>query len=95
MSKAATITILNQGAGVGPFNLYALDGDEVVIQTIKLNVSLTSLTAGYGVYNLPDDTEFIKIVSNNVLCDDVQIIPLQTPVACDCITIEQIGRAHV
>jgi len=90
MSKTATITIFNQGAGVGPFNLYALDGDGQVIQTIELNVPLASLIAGYNVYNLPDNIASVKIDSNNALCNSTQtvIIPSQTPPACNCITIE-------
>jgi len=90
MSKAATITILNQGAGVGPFNLYALDVDGNIIQTIQLNVPLSTLTAGYNVYNLPDDTDAIKIDSNNSLCDRSQTVSIatQNPPACNCITIE-------
>jgi len=88
MSKAATITIINQGPGVGPFNIYGLDINEDVIETIQLNVPLATLTAGYNVYNLSDSTEFIKIVSNNVLCDGVLTVPLQTPPPCNCITIE-------
>lgn len=92
MLKAATITILNQGAGVGPFNLYAVDADGIVIQTIKLNVPVASLTAGYSVYNLPSNTDSIKIVSNNTLCTvstTNQTITLSVPPACDCITIER------
>jgi hypothetical protein len=88
MSKAATITIINQGPGVGPFNIYGLDINEDVIETIQLNVPLATLTAGYNVYNLSDSTEFIKIVSNNVLCNGVLTVPLQTPPPCNCITIE-------
>ena len=90
MSKAAIITILNQGAGVGPFNLYALDADGEVIQTIQLNVPLASLSAGYNVFNLPDNIAFVKIDSNNVLCDASQTITVgsQEPPACNCITFE-------
>jgi hypothetical protein len=90
MSKAATIKIINQGAGVGPFDLYALDINDVVIQTIKLNVPLSSLTVGYNVYNLPDATTAIKIDSNNYLCNKSQTISIvtQNPPACNCITIE-------
>lgn len=90
MSKAATIKVINQGAGVGPFNLYALDAGGVSIQTIKLNVPLSSLTAGYNVYNLPNATTAIKIDSNNTLCNTTQTISIttQTPPPCNCITIE-------
>jgi hypothetical protein len=90
MSKAATITIFNQGAGVGPFNLYALDSGGNIIQTIKLNVPLASLLTGYNVYGLPDDIVSVKIDSNNVLCDATQTVTIQnqTPPACNCITIE-------
>jgi len=90
MSKAATITIINQGAGVGPFNLYALNSSGAVIQTIQLNVPLTTLTAGYRVYNLLDATTAIKIDSNNSLCKTSQTISVatQNPPACNCITIE-------
>jgi hypothetical protein len=90
MSKAATITIINQGAGVGPFNLYALNASGDVIQTIELNVPLSSLTAGYNVYNLLNATAAIKIDSNNTLCGTSKTIsiPTQNPPACNCITIE-------
>lgn len=94
MSKAATITILNQGAGVGPFNLYALDVYNNIIQTIALNVPLADLLAGYNVYNLPNAIASVKIDSNNILCTASQTvsIPTQQPPVCNCITIERTAE---
>jgi hypothetical protein len=87
MSQTATITIVNPGPGVGPFNLYGLNSGGVVIQTLALNIPLSSLIApGYIVYGLLNTCTSVKIQSDNVLCDTYVIALLQEPPACNCIT---------
>jgi len=71
MSKPVNIIINSHGAGVGPFNLYALNHLGDIIQTIELNVPLSKLTVGYNIFNVSDAAEAIRIQSNNTLCTTI------------------------
>jgi hypothetical protein len=71
MPQSANIKITTHGAGVGPFNLYALDTGGHIIQTLELNVPLSKLTVGYNIFNVLDAANAIRIQSNNTLCTTV------------------------
>jgi hypothetical protein len=77
MPQSANIKITTHGAGVGPFNIYGLDGSDYVVQTIELNVPLLKLTnsAGYNIFNIIDSVVSIKIQSNNTLCNTIVNAP--------------------
>lgn len=77
MPQSANIKITTHGAGVGPFNLYGLDGNNNVVQTLELNVPLSKLIAdgGYNIFNIIDAVVSIKIQSNNILCNTIVNAP--------------------
>ena len=96
MTKAANITIINPGPGVGPFTLYALDAGGNIVQTIQTHVPLSSLIgSGLNVYGLPSSTTAIEVVSENALCNNnyTVTIPVKTPPACNCITFMKLTEA--
>jgi hypothetical protein len=69
----ATITLTSAGSDSGPYNLYSdIDGYTVAFET---GVSKSALLAGFTSVNVPNGTNFIKVLSTG-LCTNYILIPL-------------------
>lgn len=65
------ITLTTAGADTGPFNLFSnVDG---FMSSFETNVSKGDLLAGYSSYLVPDGTTTIKVASNGICTNNIDI----------------------
>lgn len=66
------ITLTTAGADSGPFDLYSdIDG---YISAFETNVSKASLLSGYASALVPDYTKIIRIKSNGICINQIDVL---------------------
>lgn len=74
------ITITSTGVDTGPFNLYSnVDG---FISAFGVGISKAALLAGYSTI-VPDDTTVVRIMSNGVCKNYIDVIVSESQAQCD------------